>query len=79
MVTANFSQIDREVTYQNVCPDHLRNLFIEKLSPKRVQENYTDSAQAAGSIQELKLYYFVHYISDIGMHLPEERDVLAVS
>ena len=82
MVTANFSQIDREVlpkrdlTYQNLCPDHLRNFFIAKLSPKTFQENYTDGAQTAGSIRKDKRDFFDYYIFDIGMHLPEGRDVV---
>ena len=42
------------MTYQTLCPDHLRNFFIAKLSTKRVQENYTDAARAAGSIRKLK-------------------------
>ena len=53
----------RDLTYQNLFPHQLRIFFIAKLSPTSVQENYTDSAQAAGSIQKQKCDYFVHYIS----------------
>ena len=55
----------RELMYQNLCPDHLRIFFIAKLSTKRVQENYTDVAQAAGSIRKDKWDFFVYYISGI--------------
>ena len=65
----------RDLTYQNLCPDHLRIFFIAKLSTKTFQENYTDGAQAAGSIRKDKIYFFDYYIFDIGMHLPGRRDV----
>ena len=55
----------RELMYQNLCPDHLRIFFIAKLSSKRVQENYTDGTQAAGSIRKQKIYLFVYYISGV--------------
>ena len=54
-----------DLTYQNLCPDHLRIFFIAKLSPKTFQENYTDGAQAAGSIRKDKWDFFVYYISGI--------------
>ena len=53
----------RDLTYQKLCLDHLRIFLIAKYSTKRVQENSTDGAQAAGSIRKDKLYFFVHYIS----------------
>ena len=53
----------RQLTYQKLCPDHLRIFFIAKLSTKRVQENYTAVAQAAASIRKDKKYVFADNIS----------------
>ena len=56
----NFFQIGREVspkhdlTYQNLCPDHLRIFLKSKLSIKSVQENSIYSVQATGSIRKQK-------------------------
>ena len=55
----------RYLTYQNLCPDHLRIFFIAKLSTKTVQENCSYVVQAAESIQKDKLNIFVYYISGV--------------